>query len=62
MTIAFTVPFWLLIVMIPTIGFGIALLLPSQGDYDMFTPLLAVGIIAVSVCLSIGLALGKYVF
>jgi hypothetical protein len=63
MTIAFSVPFWLILIILVVIGIiGFMIIADKAGDYDFFTPFLALGFALVFIVLAIGLALGKWVF
>lgn len=58
-----TIPFWIILITLIVIGIvGCEIIMRYSGDYDFVTPLLAVGFAGAFILLSVGLALGKYVF
>ncbi|WP_147536077.1 hypothetical protein [Bacillus marasmi] len=59
----FTIPFWSLLLLLIIVGLlGFVFISDKAGDYDFFTPLLALGFALIFIVLAIGLALGKWVF
>lgn len=58
------IPFWSILIILILIGVIGCYLIgrTSTLDYDFFTPLAAFGWLVLFVILSIGLALGKYIF
>ena len=58
-----TIPFWLMLTILLVIGVAGYFAIGSRsGDYDIFTPILALCFLLVFCVLVIGLALGKWVF
>ena len=58
-----TIPFWLILVILIAVGvIGFSVITGKAGDYDFFTPMLAVGFAMFFVVLAIGLALGRWIF
>ncbi|MHA4046454.1 hypothetical protein [Bacillus cereus] len=55
-------PIWAFILAIVGVGLFNAFSLEPQGPYDFFTPMLAVGIIFVSVMTGAGILIGHYFF
>lgn len=63
MTIAFTIPFWLIVLILIVIGvIGFYVISSFAGDYDFVTGFLAIGFALVFIVLAIGLLIGKYLF
>lgn len=62
-----TIPFMLLVAIIFTVGLVIACIISFFADDsgylgDVFNALIVVGVIALTICICIGMILGKYVF
>ncbi|MEK4620651.1 hypothetical protein NYE71_32175 [Bacillus sp. FSL K6-0273] len=53
-------PIWAFILAIVGVGLFNAFSLEPQGSYDFFTPMLAVGIILISVMTGVGILVGHY--
>ena len=63
MTIAFSIPFWAILLILIGIGvIGFFVIVRKTGDFDIFTPMLALLFIVFFAVLAIGLAIGKLVF
>jgi hypothetical protein len=63
MTIALTIPFWVIIATLISVGLvGFYIIASFAGDYDFFTPFIALGWGLVFIILAVGLVIGKYVF
>jgi predicted tellurium resistance membrane protein TerC len=63
MSIAFTIPFWLILVLLVVVGIiGFCVIIDRAGDWDFVTPMIAIVWAAIFIVLAIGLALGKWVF
>ncbi len=55
-------PIWAFVLAIVGVGLFNAFSLEPQGSYDFFTPMLAVGIIFVSVMTGAGILIGHFFF
>ncbi|GMG71811.1 hypothetical protein ICR95_20865 [Priestia megaterium] len=54
-------PLWAVIIILPFMGFFFAMTLEDGGSYDFFTPMIMMGIIIVTLAISISLVIGKYI-
>ncbi|MGH0421935.1 hypothetical protein [Bacillus cytotoxicus] len=55
-------PIWVFVLAIVGVGIFNAFTLEQQGPYDFFTPMLAVGIILISVMTVVGVVIGACFF
>ncbi|PHD38275.1 hypothetical protein [Bacillus toyonensis] len=55
-------PIWAFILAIVSVGLFNSFSLEPQGPYDFFTPMLAIGIIFISVMTGVGILIGHYFF
>lgn len=63
MTISFSMPFWVIPIILVIVGIiGFAVIADKAGDYDFFTPMLALLFAMLFIMLAIGLTLGKWLF